>query len=82
MKKKFNSEIERGCIEILRGLFVDRLKEFDDGELDWVYIDIVHDYDTTKVELELCGKKVKMRDIYTGTIMPNITFIVETIMVC
>lgn len=58
VKEKFVNESESGTVEILRGLSTERLKEFDDGELDWVYIDTVHDYETTKMELELCDKKI------------------------
>ena len=49
VKEKFVNESESGTVEILRGLSTERLKEFDDGELDWVYIDTVHDYETTKM---------------------------------
>lgn len=64
--EKFKSEIEKGTVEILRGLSIERLKGFNDGELDWVYIDTVHDYETTRAELELCCKKVKDQGYICG----------------
>lgn len=64
--EKFKSEIENGTVEMLRGLSIEKLKEFEEDELDWVYIDTVHDYDTTKAELELCCKKVKDQGYICG----------------
>lgn len=59
VQDKFKHEIESGIIEVCRGYSTQKLDEFDDYELDWVYIDTVHDYATTKSELELCQRKVK-----------------------
>lgn len=59
VQNKLKCEIEAGRVEILQGTSIQKLNEFDDGELDWVYIDTVHDYETTKKELEICHKKVK-----------------------
>lgn len=63
VKERFNFETK---IEILRGFSTERLSEFDDGELDWVYIDTVHDYETTKAELELCHMKISTKGYICG----------------
>ena len=57
--KKFEQEINTGIVEVLQGFSTQKLEEFKDNELDWAYIDTLHDYKTTKKELELCHKKVK-----------------------
>lgn len=59
VKEKFHHEIAQGVIEIRQGYSTEKLSEFSDGELDWVYIDTVHDYETTRKELELSAQKVK-----------------------
>lgn len=59
VSERFENEIREGRIEIRRGYSIDQLQSFPDGELDFAYIDTVHDYETTKMELELCDKKVK-----------------------
>lgn len=59
VRDKFKHEIDAGIVEIMQGYSTQKLEEFADGELDWAYIDTVHDYETTKKELELCDRKVK-----------------------
>lgn len=59
VRDKFKHEIDTGIVEIMQGYSTQKLEEFADGELDWAYIDTVHNYETTKKELELCERKVK-----------------------
>lgn len=66
VRDKFRQEIADGIVEIKEGYSTEKLAEFADGELDWAYIDTVHDYKTTKMELELCEKKVKDRGYICG----------------
>lgn len=67
VKKKFEQEITDGVVEIRKGYSTDCLKDFADGELDWVYIDTVHtDYELTKKELELCSAKVAVNGYICG----------------
>ncbi len=64
---KFKQKIEDGVVEIRKGYSTDCLKEFADGELDWVYIDTVHDdYQLIKKELELCSAKVSANGYICG----------------
>lgn len=57
--QKFEREISAGIVEVCRGYSIQKLEEFMNNELDWVYIDTVHDYETTKRELQICHQKVK-----------------------
>ncbi|MDE7432753.1 MAG: class I SAM-dependent methyltransferase [Lachnospiraceae bacterium] len=59
IQDKFKHEIEAGIIEVRQGYSTQKLDEFEDYELDWVYIDTAHDYTITKKELELCQSKIK-----------------------
>jgi len=59
VKNRFEEQITSGIVKIHRGFSTDRLLDFEDKELDFAYIDTVHDYDTTWQELLLCNKKVK-----------------------
>jgi len=52
-------EIESGIVEILKGDSVEQLLRLRDQELDFVYIDAMHDYKHPKKELEICRSKVK-----------------------
>ena len=59
VKDKFQQQIAEGIVEIRQGYSTEKMAEFADKELDLAYIDTVHDYETTKKELELCAEKVK-----------------------
>lgn len=52
-------EIEDGIVEILKGDSAEKLLRLQDQELDFVYIDAMHDYKHPKRELEICQAKVK-----------------------
>ncbi len=63
---RFNSNILKKQVIIHKDLSLNALKKFQDGYFDWVYIDTIHDYHTTKRELELCAKIVKMEGFICG----------------
>jgi hypothetical protein len=56
---RFTTEIESGRVRIDRRLSTDALPEMPSGSLDWIYIDTVHDYSTTRQELDLAATVVK-----------------------
>jgi hypothetical protein len=66
VKEKFKNEIASGQVEIVKGYSTEELKKFKDNELDWVYIDTVHDYSTTREELEICHSKIKKDGFICG----------------
>ncbi|MDE7321815.1 MAG: class I SAM-dependent methyltransferase [Lachnospiraceae bacterium] len=66
IKNKFALELNQGKVKLCRGYSLEQLEMFADGELDWVYIDTVHDYDTTRKELELCARKVSRAGYICG----------------
>lgn len=66
VKSKFETEIKSGKVEIVRKTSNQALEEFEDGLLDWVYIDTSHAYDQTCKELELSRMKVKKGGIISG----------------
>lgn len=47
------------CVEIIRSWSEDAAKQFDDGSLDWVYIDARHDYEGVTDDLRAWHTKVK-----------------------
>lgn len=59
VQSKFKEQIITGGVEICEGYSLQKLEEFEDGELDWVYIDTGHTYEMTKKELKLCRRKVR-----------------------
>lgn len=66
VKRRLKSQIEKNIVEIRKGYSTDQLEYFEDEELDWVYIDTIHDYETTCNELELCHRKVKRNGFICG----------------
>ncbi len=66
VKEKFFDSNSTGRIEICQGKSVDVLKQFDDDYFDWIYIDTVHDYHTTREELMIAAKKVKNNGYICG----------------
>ena len=64
--ERYSKEIAVGTVEVNRGLSTQRLAEFSDDYLDWIYIDTDHSYTTTRDELLLASKKVKPGGIIAG----------------
>lgn len=64
--ERFSREIATGAVEINQGLSRERLSEFSDAYLDWVYIDTDHSYATTRDELLLASRKVKPGGFIAG----------------
>lgn len=51
---------------VIKNNSVDAAKEFDDGFLDFVYIDAGHDYDNVKADIEAWTPKVRPGGIVSG----------------
>lgn len=66
VKEKFSAQIDNGSVEINRGLSTEVVEIFPVNYFDWVYLDTVHDYLTTKKELERYASKMKAGGIISG----------------
>ncbi len=66
VRTRFQAEIETGQVVVHQGDSLTHLGGFDDGYLDWVYIDTSHRYELTLAELELSRIKVKPGGIIAG----------------
>ncbi len=55
-----------GRVEIHRALRHDALETFEDGSIDWVYIDGNHTYEVVKGDIALSLQKVKPNGIISG----------------
>lgn len=64
--ERFATEIQEGTVVIHRGASADVVSEFEDGTLDWVYIDGNHLYEFVRLDLELWSKKVKPGGLLAG----------------
>lgn len=53
-------------VSILRAKSLDAVKKFEDGSLDWVYLDAIHEYETVKADIEAWFPKVKMGGVFSG----------------
>jgi hypothetical protein len=62
----FRPEIESKVIEPRVEFSQDFLASLPDSHLDWVYIDTVHTYEQTKIELDLAMRKVKRSGYIIG----------------
>lgn len=60
---KFNDDPR---VRIHRATSHDALAQFQNGELDWVYVDGNHNYQIISKDLELCLEKVKLDGIISG----------------
>lgn len=63
---RFTGQIENGTIKIHRAYSNDALESFEDGALDWVYIDGNHLYDFVMQDLMLSFRKVRPGGYITG----------------
>jgi len=66
VKNKFTEQISNNTVEINRGLSTEVVDKFNDNYFDWVYLDTVHDYVTTREELNKYSQKVKEGGIIAG----------------
>ncbi|MEP0984478.1 class I SAM-dependent methyltransferase [Ekhidna sp.] len=63
VRRKFK---ENSNVIINKGLSTEVVSEFGSNYFDWIYIDTVHDYLTTREELSLYAPKVKNGGIIAG----------------
>lgn len=66
VKDRFKEQIENGTVVIHRMLSVEAANLFTDDFFDFVYIDTVHDYPTTRDELRAYAPKLKPDGILAG----------------
>lgn len=64
--KRWKREIEEGRVVVHIGDDRDVLRSFDDGYLDWAYIDSSHAYDHTMEELQILDAKVRSGGVIAG----------------
>jgi predicted O-methyltransferase YrrM len=60
------ARISDGSVVIHQGRSLDRLAEFADASLDWVYVDTDHSYALTLAELRLAATKVRPHGLIAG----------------
>lgn len=66
VERKFVKEIGQGNVAVHIGSSVEVGSTLPDYYFDWIYIDTDHSYETTKQELELYRRKVKVGGIIAG----------------
>ncbi|HEX7599899.1 MAG TPA: class I SAM-dependent methyltransferase [Polyangia bacterium] len=64
--KDFESELARGQVVLNIAFDQDFLAALPDAYFDWVYLDTTHEYQQTKLELQLFQKKVKPSGVIAG----------------
>ncbi len=86
IKQNLADDISAGRLKIHQGLSTDMLPTFDDGVLDWVYIDTNHTYETTLEELLISDRKVSEtgriagHDFCTGNVVDAVPYgVVEAV---
>jgi len=66
VEQKFEQQISDQLVEINKGLSTEVVDRLPDNYFDWIYIDTVHDYHTTKLEMEKYSEKLKAGGIIAG----------------
>lgn len=64
--ERFAGELDRGRVQIHRDWSTRALQVFEDGSLDWAYLDTDHTYATTREELALLDRKVSPTGVIAG----------------
>lgn len=66
VRQKFNAEIGKGQVEMLRVFSEQALSEFPEEHFDWLYIDGNHTYDFVKKDLAIAWNKLKTGGLLCG----------------
>ncbi|WP_144797737.1 class I SAM-dependent methyltransferase [Halorubrum depositum] len=66
VKTRYAEQIADGTVEVLPERPDVALERFEDGSLDWAYIDTTHTYEQTLNELRICREKVKSDGVIAG----------------
>jgi hypothetical protein len=64
--QRFEAEIADGVVVIHRSPSAEAAARFEDGSLDWVYVDGNHLYDYVRADLELFGPKLRPGGLLAG----------------
>ena len=64
--ERFENQITKGKVEVIRALSREGLKKIEDDSLDFVYVDGDHSYEGAKADLELSLIKLKVGGLITG----------------
>ncbi|HEX7509309.1 MAG TPA: class I SAM-dependent methyltransferase [Polyangia bacterium] len=64
--KDYEKELMSGQVVLNIALDQEFLATLPDGYFDWVYLDTTHEYDQTKIELQLLQRKVKAAGVIAG----------------
>ncbi|MEM8551045.1 MAG: class I SAM-dependent methyltransferase [Pseudomonadota bacterium] len=64
--KRFGKQMGEGVVKVIRSDSAGAAKEFEDGSLDFVYIDGDHSYEAVKSDLALYYPKVKKGGLIIG----------------
>jgi hypothetical protein len=64
--QRFETEIADGVVVIHRSPSAEAAARFEDGSLDWVYVDGNHLYDYVRADLELFGPKLRPGGLLAG----------------
>jgi hypothetical protein len=59
IQTRFAAEITDGRVHVQRAFSQDKMPEFEDASLDWVYVDGMHTYDAVTRDLSLSWDKIK-----------------------
>ncbi len=66
VRDKFSAEIDAGRVVMHRCYSQDAASRFAEGQLDWVYIDGLHSYESCRSDLQCYQHKVKPDGLFLG----------------
>lgn len=66
LRERLAAERDAGRVVLHRGYSVESLAGFEDGSLDWAYLDAAHDYASVKADLEALAPKVRPGGLIAG----------------
>jgi hypothetical protein len=59
IQTRYEAEINQGRVHVHRAFSQDKMPDFADGSLDWVYIDGMHTFDAVTLDLALSWDKIR-----------------------
>ena len=66
VRERFAPEIKAGCVNVIKASSLEAAKQFQPGQLDWIFLDADHTYERVLEDLIAWHEKIKQGGVLMG----------------